>query len=105
MRQRAPREPHHLSPKATELTHSIEAMSVHKEPADLASKRCWLIMSVLWVALFAVFARVVVAGWGLSFWPSVALFTVYSVGMAVPPRRDSGLLRSQGHCRKARTWQ
>ena len=84
MRQRAPPEPRHLSPKATELTHSIEAMSVHKESADLPSKRRWIIMSVLWVALFAVFAWVVVARWGLSFWPSVALFTVYTVGMAVP---------------------
>jgi cytochrome c biogenesis protein CcdA len=31
-----------------------------------------------------VLAWLVVASWGLSFWPSVALFTVYTAGIAIP---------------------
>jgi hypothetical protein len=38
----------------------------------------------LWVAFFDVLAWLVVANWGLSFWPSVALFTVYTAGIAIP---------------------
>jgi hypothetical protein len=51
-----------------------------------------IIRSVLWVAFFAVLAWLVVASWGLSFWPSVALFTVYTVGIAIPLGLTLGLL-------------
>jgi hypothetical protein len=46
----------------------------------------------LWVAFFDVLAWLVVANWGLSFWPSVALFTVYTAGIAIPLALTLGLL-------------
>ena len=58
----------------------------------MQSKRKWILRSVLWVAFFAVFALLVVASWGLTFWPSVALFTVYTVGIAIPLGLTLGLL-------------
>jgi hypothetical protein len=48
--------------------------------------------SVLWVAFFSVLAWLLVASWGLSFWPSVALFIVYTVGVAIPLGLTLGLL-------------
>lgn len=58
----------------------------------MRSKRNGIIWSVLWVAFFAVLAWLVVASWGLSFWPSVALFTVYAAGIAIPLGLTLGLL-------------
>ena len=58
----------------------------------MQSKRNGTIRSVFWAAFFAVLAWLVVASWGLSFWPSVALFTVYTVGVAIPLALTLGLL-------------
>jgi hypothetical protein len=62
----------------------------------MRSKRNGIIRSVLWVAFFAVLAWLVVASWGLSFWPSVALFTVYAAGIAIPLGLTLGLLIPRG---------
>jgi hypothetical protein len=67
-------------------------VSRQKESPALRSKRNGIIRSVLWVAFFAVLAGLVVTSWGLSFWPSVALFTVYTVGIALPLSLALGLL-------------
>jgi magnesium-transporting ATPase (P-type) len=67
-------------------------MSSQQESSGLQSRRNGIIRSVLWVAFFAVLAWLVVASWGLSFWPSVALFTVYTVGIAIPLGLTLGLL-------------
>lgn len=67
-------------------------MSSQKESPALPSKGRGFIRSVLWVAFFAVLAWLVAASWGLSFWPSVALFTVYAVGIAIPLGLTLGLL-------------
>lgn len=50
-----------------------------------------IIRSVLWVAIFAVLAWLVVASWGLTFWPSVALFTVYKMRIVIPLGLTLGL--------------
>lgn len=47
-------------------------------------RRNALIRSVLWVAFFASMLWPMVAVWGLTFWPSMAVFTVYIVGVALP---------------------
>jgi hypothetical protein len=67
-------------------------MSSQQESSGLQSRRNGIIRSVLWVAFFAMLAWLVVANWGLSFWPSVALFTVYTVGIAIPLGLTLGLL-------------
>lgn len=67
-------------------------MSSQKGSPALQPKRNGIIRSVLWVAFFAVLAWLVVASWGLSFWPSVALFAVYTVGIAIPLGLTLGLL-------------
>ena len=67
-------------------------MSSQQESSGLQSRRNGIIRSVLWVAFFAVLAWLVAASWGLSFWPSVALFTVYTVGIALPLSLTLGLL-------------
>ena len=72
----------------------------------MQSKRNGIIRSVLWVAFFAVLAWLVVASWGLSFWPSVALFTVYTVGIAIPLGLTLGLLIPWGlAARSERAWR
>ncbi|WCI08059.1 hypothetical protein PJ267_16280 [Arthrobacter sp. OVS8] len=71
-------------------------MSSKNDSRAPRSKRTGIIRSVSWAAFFAVLAWLVVASWGLTFWPSVALFTVYTVGIAIPLGFTVGLLIPRG---------
>ncbi|MFF2032636.1 hypothetical protein [Arthrobacter sp. NPDC058192] len=44
----------------------------------------WFLRAAPWTAFFTLIAWAMVATWGLSFWPSVALFAVYVIGIAIP---------------------
>lgn len=56
----------------------------HEDSSDPTRKGNWRLRSVVWILLFASIARTIAASWGLTFWPSVALFAVYLVGIAIP---------------------
>jgi hypothetical protein len=79
-------------PAAHCLRTQHRGVSSQKGSQALPSKRNGIIRSVLWVAFLAVLAWLVVANGGLSFWPSVALFTVYTAGIAIPLGLTLGLL-------------
>jgi hypothetical protein len=79
-------------PAAHCLRAQHRGVSSQKGSPALPSDRNGIIRSVLWVAFFAVLAWLMVANGGLSFWPSVALFTVYTVGIAIPLGLTLGLL-------------